>query len=74
MLTFGAESPRDVIDNVTLTLAVDDQGFILLRLTIQDEQRRPVIQRTIRIGQPSALEIGTKMIEMATLAEPSANG
>ena len=74
MLTFGAESPRDVIDNVTLTLAVDDQGFILLRLTIQDERRRPVIQRTIRIGQPSALEIGTKMIEMATLAEPSANG
>ena len=74
MLTFGAESPRDVIDNVTLTLAVDDQGFILLGLTIQDEQRRPAIQRTIRIGQPTALEIGTKMIEMATLAEHSANG
>jgi hypothetical protein len=74
VLTFGAESPRDVIDNVTLTLAVDDQGFILLGLTIQDEQRRPAIQRTIRIGQPTALEIGTKMIEMATLAEHSANG
>ena len=74
MLTFGAESPRDVIDNVTLTLAVDDQGFILLGLTIQDEQRRPAVKRTIRIGQPTALEIGTKMIEIAALAEPSANG
>jgi hypothetical protein len=65
MLTFGAESPRDVIDQVTLTLHRDDQGFVCLGVTIRENLRVPVVQRTIRIGQQTATDLGRKMISMA---------
>jgi hypothetical protein len=51
-------------------LSRDDQGFILLGLVIRDEEGRPAVKRTIRIGQPTARELGARMIEMAKDEEP----
>jgi hypothetical protein len=67
MLGFGAESPRDVIDRVSLTLWRDEQGFVCLGVHVHesDHQDRTAIKRIIRIGQPTARDLGQKMIDMA---------
>jgi len=59
MKNFGAESPRDAVDDVTLGLWADEQGYVCLRVDIKGQ-----VNRVIRLGQPSARDLATEMLRM----------
>jgi len=62
--TFGAESPRDEVDQVVLHTWKDIQGFACLRVQITG-----TVDRVIRLGVPTARELGQELIR---LADPAA--
>jgi len=56
---FGAESPRDEVDQASLELWKAAQGFICLRVTVAADEAlgNYRVRRIIRIGQPTAADL-----------------